>query len=77
MSTTVNTTTEVASREDDPRAPIHRRILAMHKEGKSIRQISEILKDEEVPGPQGGWWHPTSVHRVIQRAAEAAAKKKK
>lgn len=47
--------------------PIAGRLQAMRDEGMSIRQIVVELNEEGVPSPGGGKWHPTSLHRALQR----------
>lgn len=49
--------------------PIAGRLLAMRQDGKSIRQIAAELNSEGVPSPGGGRWHPTNLHRALQRLA--------
>jgi DNA invertase Pin-like site-specific DNA recombinase len=43
------------------------RILALHAENKSLRQIVETLEAEGLRPKRGGRWHPTTVSRVIER----------
>lgn len=46
-----------------------RRIIELHREGKSLRQIIDIVTDEGLhPKRVGSRWHPSTVRRVIQRA---------
>ena len=44
------------------------RILALRDGGASIRQIADALNAEGVPA-RGERWHPTSVARILRRAA--------
>ncbi len=44
------------------------RIVSLRHAGASIRQIAATLNEEHVPA-RGDRWHPTSVARVLRRAA--------
>jgi hypothetical protein len=48
---------------------VARRIRRLHRGGLSIRAIAAALNAEGVPAKRGGKWHPTTVARVLERAA--------
>lgn len=49
-----------------------KRILELHAEGKSLRQIIDTINAEKLtPKRAGSKWHPSTVRRVIQRAEAA------
>jgi DNA invertase Pin-like site-specific DNA recombinase len=45
------------------------RILELRSEGASLPRIVAALEAEGRPSKRGGRWHPTTVARVLQRAA--------
>jgi DNA invertase Pin-like site-specific DNA recombinase len=54
---------------DEAEAAVARRIIALHHSGHSLRRIIEVLDAEELK-PRRGRWHPTSIGRIIERAAK-------
>ncbi len=45
------------------------RILALHRDGRSLRSIIQVLKAEG-HNAKRGQWHPTSVARIIRRGGD-------
>lgn len=49
------------------------RVLALRQEDKTIAEIAEVLNAEGLkPRKEGAKWHPTSVGRILRRAAPVA-----
>jgi DNA invertase Pin-like site-specific DNA recombinase len=55
--------------QDEGRRQIVTRMVAMQKEGKTLRAICEVLNDERIPAPRGGLWYPTVVRGILRREA--------
>lgn len=53
--------------KDSERQEALRRIRALHRDGRSLREIIAALDADGVPGPRGGEWHPATVARIIAR----------
>lgn len=49
------------------------RIVALHAEGKTLREIGEALEEEGHRTKRGGRWHPQTIKRAIDRAKAGAA----
>ena len=54
--------------KDSERQEALRRIKALHRDGRSLREIISALDAGGVPGPRGGKWHPATVARIIARS---------
>lgn len=48
------------------------RIVQLHAEGRSVRQIIDALEAEGRRAKRGGRWHPETVARVLRRLDDAA-----
>jgi DNA invertase Pin-like site-specific DNA recombinase len=46
------------------------RITELRKDGESLRRITSILNEENVPAPKGKVWHLTTVAEVVKREAK-------
>ena len=55
----------------DERAAIAR-VLELQAEGRSLRQIADVLDAEGHRAKRGGSWHPNAVRRVLDRHGRAA-----
>jgi DNA invertase Pin-like site-specific DNA recombinase len=54
---------------DEGRRQVVARMVAMQKEGLTLRAISRALNQEGVPAPRGGAWHPTVIRAILRREA--------
>jgi DNA invertase Pin-like site-specific DNA recombinase len=45
------------------------KIVGLRKDGESLRRITSILNEENVPAPKGKVWHLTTVAEVVKREA--------
>ena len=54
---------------DQAEREVAHRIHRLHRDGLSIRKITDQLNAEQVPAKRGGAWHPTTVARVLQRTS--------
>jgi DNA invertase Pin-like site-specific DNA recombinase len=52
---------------DDAEAPTVARIMAMHQDGLSLRQIAAALNQDGIPAKRGGAWSAKTVSRVVGR----------
>jgi DNA invertase Pin-like site-specific DNA recombinase len=43
-------------------------VCRMRDAGKKLREIAADLKERKVPSPTGGEWHPSMLHRIVNRA---------
>jgi DNA invertase Pin-like site-specific DNA recombinase len=43
------------------------RILELRGEGRSLREIAEVLDGEDIRSKRGGRWHPQTIGRVLER----------
>jgi DNA invertase Pin-like site-specific DNA recombinase len=50
-------------------ARVGRQMESMRSRGLSLRTIATHLNERDVPAPQGGGWHATSVSRALDRHA--------
>jgi len=48
---------------------VEERVQALRAEGLSIRAVAEALTVEGIVAPGGGAWQPSTLHRVLSRAA--------
>jgi site-specific DNA recombinase len=44
-----------------------RRIRQLRALGHTVREIAELLQEEDAPTKRGGRWHPTTVQRILRR----------
>ena len=47
------------------------RMIELRAEGRSLREVAEALDQEGLGPRRGGKWHPTTLARVLERAAVA------
>jgi DNA invertase Pin-like site-specific DNA recombinase len=48
-------------------APVAPELLAMREKGMSLRAMVAALNERGVPSPGGGQWHPSNLHKALQR----------
>ena len=48
---------------------VEERVRALRADGLSIRAVADALTDEGIVSPGGGPWQPSTLHRVLTRAA--------
>jgi DNA invertase Pin-like site-specific DNA recombinase len=53
---------------DDAEQLATARIVELHREGRSLRQIAAVLEEEGLPAKRGGRWHPRTVSAVLTQA---------
>ena len=46
------------------------RILELRGEGKTLREIAEIMREEDRPTKRGGRWHHATVRKILERFNE-------
>ncbi|WP_333763517.1 recombinase family protein [Streptomyces sp. IBSBF 2390] len=59
---------------DSAEAEVLEQMRAWQEEGASIRGICERLNSAGIPSKRGGKWHPTTVARLFNPDARAAAR---
>ncbi len=60
-------------REDEQEAATVRRILELHGEGRSLREIAAALEEEGHRTKRGARWHKTTIQRVLSRLSASVA----
>jgi DNA invertase Pin-like site-specific DNA recombinase len=60
---------------DSDEAAVLQQMRSWQKEGVSIRGICERLNSAGIPSKRGGKWHPTTVARLLNPDARAAARR--
>jgi hypothetical protein len=53
--------------EDSEEIVVVERIRELHSDGKSLRQIAEVLMVQGLCPKRSGRWHPYTVKRVLDR----------
>ncbi|MGW0631286.1 recombinase family protein [Streptomyces sp. NPDC002758] len=59
---------------DDDEAAVLEQMRAWQEKGISIRGICDRLNSAGIPSKRGGRWHPTTVARLLNPDARAAAR---
>lgn len=57
--------------EDEAEQEVIKRVLYLRDEGKSQREIAEVLNESDVPA-RGSRWHQTTISRLLRREATSA-----
>jgi DNA invertase Pin-like site-specific DNA recombinase len=64
---TVDASGHRSCEEVPPETATIRRLLELQQQGLSVREIAAAVDAEGLQTKRGGRWHPTTVHRILQR----------